>query len=85
MALNIQIYSIIFSLLFGVIFYFLLDNFNKIKFRKNLIFKIIASLLFVFIIAFLYFIGLLYINNGYVHIYFLISILVGYMFVYFFK
>ena len=85
MKLNIQIYSIIFSLLFGVIFYFLLDNFNKIKFGKNYIFKIIASLLFVFIIAFLYFIGLLYINNGYVHIYFLLSILVGYMFVYFFK
>ena len=85
MKLNIQIYSIIFSLLFGVIFYFLLDFFNKIKFGKNIFFKIIASLLFVFIIAFLYFIGLLYINNGYVHIYFLISILVGYMFVYFFK
>ena len=85
MRLNIQIYSLLYSFLFGVGFYFILDIFNKYNNKCKLILKIIFSLLFVFINAILYFFGLIRINNGYLHIYFLIFIMVGYLFVYYLK
>ena len=84
MALNIQIYSLLFSLIFGVVFNLLLNWFNKFNNGKLLI-RIIFSLLFVFTLALLYFIGLLHINNGYLHVYFLIFIMVGYIIVDFIK
>jgi len=80
--LNIQLYSLIFSFIFGIFFYFLLDVFSKITKKCKLWLKIIASLIFVLIISIIYFAGLLYINNGYLHIYFLILIAIGYLFVY---
>lgn len=85
MQLNIQINSLIFSFIFGIFFYFLLDIFNKITSKCKLWLRIIVSFCFVLIISLVYFLGLLYINNGYLHIYFLISIAVGYIFVYAFK
>ena len=83
MNLNVQLNSLIFSFLFGMFFYFLLDLFNRINYKSKLVFKIIFSFFFVFIITLLYFIILLYVNNGFLHVYFLISVLVGYLFVYF--
>ena len=82
MELNIQIYSFIYSFLFGGIFYFLLDLFSRISCKVKKIIKAIFSVLFILLIAISYFLGLLFINNGVVHIYFLLSILVGYIFVY---
>jgi len=81
MTLDIQIRSFIFSFVFGCIFYFLLYILNRFTCDKKIWVRIIFSMIFIFIVSLLYFIGLLYINNGYVHIYFLISILVGYIFV----
>ena len=85
MRLNIQIYSLIYSFLFGIFFYFILDIYNKISDKLKIWIKIIVSLIYTLIISIIYFIGLLYINNGYLHIYFLLSIMVGYIFVYGFK
>lgn len=82
MELNIQIYSFVYSFFFGCVFYFLLDFFNKIVDKFNLFFKIIISLVFIISLSILYFILLLFINNGIVHIYFLLCILFGYLFVY---
>ena len=82
MELNIQIYSFIYSFLFGGIFYFLLDLLSRISCKVKKIIKVIFSVLFILLIAISYFLGLLFINNGVVHIYFLLSILVGYIFVY---
>ena len=85
MKLNIQVYSLFYSFLFGIILYYLLDLFNKYIMKCTIIIKIIISLLFVMLLSLFYFMGLLYINNGYLHIYFLIIIMVGYMFVYLLK
>jgi len=82
MILKLQIYSLIYSLIFGVVFYFLLDVFNKYNNKNKLILKIFFSFIFVLGISSLYFWGLIYINNGYLHIYFLFAILVGYLFAY---
>lgn len=83
MNLKIQIYSLIFSFVFGIVFYFLLDLFNRYNNRNKLGFRIIFSLFFAFLNSLGYFYGLIYINNGYLHVYFLLSILVGYLFIYF--
>ena len=82
MALNIQIYSLIFSLIFGVILNFLFEWFNNFNDKNKVIVKILLSIIFVLTLALLYFIGLLYINNGYLHGYFFLFIMVGYMIVY---
>ena len=82
MILKLQLYSLIYSFVFGIYFYFLLDIFNKFN-SKRIVFKVLLSFLFVFFNAIVYFIGLIYINNGYLHVYFLLSILVGYLFIYF--
>ena len=83
MKLDIQIYSFISSFLFGLVFYFLLDIFNKLICKVNIVLKIIFSFLFVIALASLYFLILLFVNNGVVHIYFLLLILVGYILGYF--
>ena len=82
MILKVQLYSFIYSFIFGIVFYFLLDIFNKYK-SKKVIVEVFLSVIFVFTTSLVYFWGLVYINNGYLHIYFLISILVGYLFIYF--
>ena len=82
MKLNIQIYSFIYSFFFGCCFYFLLDLFNKLVSKLNIVFKVILSFVFVILMASIYFLISLFINNGIVHIYFLLSILIGYLFIY---
>ena len=82
MKLSIQIYSLIYSLIYGGIFYLLLDLFNKFTSMKKVYLKVILSWIFVTGMAILYFIGLLYINYGVIHIYFLLSIVCGYIVVY---
>lgn len=82
MKLSIQIYSLIYSFIYGGVFYLLLDLFNKLTSMKKVYLKVILSWLFITIIALLYFFGLLYINNGVLHIYFLLSIVCGYIVVY---
>lgn len=79
MNLNIQIISFVSSFIYGFLFYYLLELFNKfIKGKKNL-FNIVFSFFFVLLNALLYFLILLFVNNGYVHVYFLLSILWGYL------
>ena len=81
MKLNIQLYSLGFSFLYGGIFYFLLDLFNNFNKKNKIILSILSSLIFVIFCSLSYFICLLYINKGYLHVYFLVFILVGYLFV----
>lgn len=82
MELSIQIYSFVFSFLFGGCLYLLLDAFNKIIKNTKIIIQIFSSFIFIMVLACIYFLGLLFINDGVVHIYFLLCILVGYVFVY---
>ena len=78
MILKIQIISLLFSFLFGIIIYFILELFGKFIYNKRIYLKIISSFLFSLIISILYFIMLLYINNGILHIYFFIMLIIGY-------
>lgn len=76
--LDIQIKSIVFSFLYGVFFSFLLNlNYKFIYYSKGIL-KILINIFFVVDNVFLYFIILRYINNGIVHFYFLLSLVIGY-------
>ena len=80
MELNIQIYSFIYSFLFGIFLNSIYMLFNKIVWKTKMIIRFIISLGFMIIMTLSYFIGLLWINNGIVHIYFLLCLSLGMLF-----
>lgn len=76
---TIQIVSIIFSFVFGVVFS-CITNFNyKFLFSKNKIFSIIYTSIFVLIMSLIYFFLIKKINNGIINIYFLLFICLGFI------
>ncbi len=77
MILRLQIYSLIYSFIYGLVFYILV-LLNK-KFLFNNKFSFIIDILFVIDNVLLYFIFLRYINNGIFHIYFFFTIILGYL------
>ena len=79
MILKIQILSLLFSFGYGNIFFWLLELNYKLLYEGKIIYRIITSFLFVITISLMYFIGLLKINNGILHIYFFACLLTGYM------
>ena len=77
--LNIQIKSIIFSFIYGCFFSFLLSTNYKYIYLSKGIKKLLFNFVFVIDNALLYFIILRYINNGIVHFYFILSIIIGFI------
>ena len=83
MILSIQIYSFLYSFCYGVFFFILLEINYKIIYSENKYIKVIGTLVFILFNSLLYFIGLKSINNGIIHIYFLLTVLCGYFFSFF--
>ena len=79
MDLNTQIISLLFSFLYGFIFYLTLHFSTKIIYSNNLFIKIFGTLSFVLCHILCYFFVLQKINNGIVHIYLILSLSFGYM------
>ena len=79
MVLEIQIYSLGVSFLYGIFFFILLEINSKFIYSSNMFIKVICSFLFAIFNALLYFIILMYINNGYIHLYFFLCIILGYI------
>lgn len=77
MILKLQIISLVSSFLYGIFFY-ILSKLNY-KFLYNNKYSLIIDFLFVIDNVLLYFIILRYINNGIFHVYFLLSIILGYI------
>ena len=76
--INVQLSIIIFSYLFGLLFYYLLNICKDYINHKNYFFKIINTFTFFLSMSLIYFIGLEIVCNGILHIYsFLIIILSG--------
>lgn len=78
MNLKIQIFSFIYSFAFGIFFGILFKLFYKILFCVKKVFCLVNTFLFVGIMSLFYFIILMFINNGIIHVYFLILILLGF-------
>ena len=79
MLLNVQLYSLVVSFLFGVLLSLEFLFFSKIVSNMRLIFRGLLSFVFVMMNAVVYFWILILVNNGILHIYFFISIIVGYL------
>lgn len=77
MNLKIQLLSFGYSFVFGLIFSGLVRfNYKVLFFTKKHI-QILGNFLFLLDVSLLYFLGIRYINNGILHIYFLILLLMG--------
>ena len=79
MILKTQILSLLFSFGYGNLVFWLLELNYKLLYDGKIVYRIITSFLFVIFVSLLYFICLLKINNGIIHIYFFIVLLTGYM------
>ncbi len=77
--LSLQLELIIFSFIFGFLFSSLLEWFNKKIMKYPSYIKLILSVLLIFIVTYLYFIGIQKIGNAIFHIYSIISIIVGFI------
>ena len=78
MILKLQIYSLIFSFVFGIVFFFALELFRDFIYNKKIIFRIINSIIISLVNALIYFGILRKINYGIIHYYFFLMILLGY-------
>lgn len=83
MNLKIQVISMIVSLIYGYIFSCLVNINYKFLFSKVLWFKIIMNIIFIIDCGLLYFIIIKHINNGYIHYYLYIMIILGFSFGFF--
>ena len=78
MSVILQIWTILFSILFGLFFYFLSCIHFKYISSNSTIFRIFITFLFVLDSVLLYVTVLYHLNNGIFHFYFLMSVLIGY-------
>lgn len=80
MVLRVQMLSLGISFCYGIFFCLLLELNVKILYSSHLFVKIIGSFLFILFHTLFYFLILMKINYGYIHIYFFLCILLGYLF-----
>lgn len=80
MELSVQLQVLTVSFVYGILFSYLLKVQYKFLFETKLFYKILMTTLFIFDNCLLYFLILRTINNGIFHIYFLFSLIIGYLF-----
>ena len=80
MNLIIQIKSLVFSFLFGILFKFLVDIFDKNLYKVRIRYQIINTFIFCITNSLVYFFIIKKINNGIIHLYFILSIIFGMLF-----
>ena len=78
MNLETQIKLIIFSFIFGIFFALMIDINHKFLYINKKVFKIIFTFFFVLVNVFIYFLILKKINEGILHIYSFICIILGF-------
>ena len=66
-------------IIYGIIFYVLLEVNQKFLYEGKIVYRIIISFLFVIFISLLYFLMLIKINNGILHLYFFLTMFTGYL------
>lgn len=77
MILNMQIKTILASVIFGIFFKFILNINQRIVYKKNIFIKIIGTFFLTFLNTILYFIIIMKINNAVFHIYEILCIILG--------
>ncbi len=79
MNLKVQVLSLIFSLFFGVVFSYFYSYFYKLFYKTKFVYKILINFLFVLDFMLLYFLLLIKINNGILHIYFFATFIFSFL------
>lgn len=79
MVLNVQIVSLLVSFGYGMFFYLTLELNSRFIYAGNWFVRLVGTFLFVMLHTLLYFLILMHINCGYIHVYFFICMLVGYL------
>jgi len=79
MTLEIQIQSLIFSLVFGMFFALMYNLFYKHLFRGKIVVRVLINLIFILCNTILYFLMLKIINNGIMHSYFIMMVVLGFI------
>lgn len=80
MSLEVQIQSFIYSFVFGFFFNFIFNLSYKYLFSSGKIIKVLLNVLFVIASSLLYFVFLMIVNSGVLHIYFLLFVVMGFIF-----
>ncbi len=78
MNLVIQLKSLSFSFFFGILFYFIVKASSKFLYSKKKYESIISAFLVAILSCLIFFIIIKKINNGIIHLYFILSIILGY-------
>ena len=78
MSLNVQIKTLLISIIFGVVLYYYLKLNKKIIYNNNKFLKIIGTPILIILITTIYFLVLYKINYGVFHIYEILCIILGY-------
>lgn len=77
MILKIQIFSLFFSFVYGVFFAVLVKLNHKVLFNVKRHIQVISNFFFLLDVSLCYFLCIKYINNGALHIYFLLLFFLG--------
>lgn len=77
MILEVQIRSLVFSLIYGMFFSLVMNLNYRYIFNTKIYYKIIINFMFIVIMVLLYFVLLCKINHGIFHSYFLLMIILG--------
>ena len=77
MSLKIQLLSLGFSFVFGIIFSIFITMNHKILFLSKKSIRVISNFLFLLDMSLCYFLVIKYINGGILHIYFFIMLIIG--------
>ncbi len=77
MNLDIQFKTLLYSFLFGIYFSFIIYLNYKIIYKLKKFYLVIGTFLIIFLNVLLYFLILLKINNGIIHLYGIIAIILG--------
>ncbi len=79
MELTTQLHLLVFSFLYGVVFSILINLNYKFLYNEKKLLKTIFTIVFVLVNVLIYFLILLKINYGMLHIYSLLVIIVGFV------
>ena len=85
MSLETQILLVVFSFFFGMLFELIHSISYKIIYCKKRVIKVLFTFILILLQSLLYFYILLKINNGIIHIYGIISLLIGILSFYYLK
>lgn len=81
MSSYVQLICLIVSFMYGIFLYYA-NHFNvRVIFKKNIVEKLIISILYLLVVSLLYVCFLYKINGGILHIYFVLVMIGGYVFI----